>query len=280
MPGQIFFLIVAAISVISALGVIFNRNVVHSALFLLMNFGTLAVFYFMLNAQFLGVAQILVYAGAIVVLFLFVVMLLGSDLGEGVDTWLNGRNLLLIALGLVLLTVVGTAVFENTIFGATSDATPELVQEFGQTEVIAASLFTDYLLSFQLVAVLLSVGVIGVVWLAQHQQRQRFRRIIAVLDSTWAEESQRPSVDMLRVNWLRRRALFDFDQIEIIQATDQQVEELVTMVGNDTDSWRRSRYRQMRCFIDPDCKLTENTVRILRDTFGEVKNLVQKEVVA
>ena len=69
MPGQIFFLIVAAISVISALGVIFNRNVVHSALFLLMNFGTLAVFYFMLNAQFLGVAQILVYAGAIVVLF-------------------------------------------------------------------------------------------------------------------------------------------------------------------------------------------------------------------
>ena len=80
-------------------------------------------------------------------------MLLGSDLGEGVDTWLSGRNLLLIALGLVLLTVVGTAVFENTIFGARSDASPELVQEFGQTEVIAASLFTDYLLSFQLVAV-------------------------------------------------------------------------------------------------------------------------------
>ncbi|MCB0191223.1 MAG: NADH-quinone oxidoreductase subunit J [Anaerolineae bacterium] len=125
MPGQILFFIVAAISVIAALGVIFNRNVVHSALFLLLNFGTLAVFYFMLNAQFLGVAQILVYAGAIVVLFLFVVMLLGADLGEPVDSWLNGRNLLLIALGLVLLTVVGTAVFENTIFGATSETTPD-----------------------------------------------------------------------------------------------------------------------------------------------------------
>lgn len=280
MPGQIFFLIVAAISVISALGVIFNRNVVHSALFLLLNFGTLAVFYFMLNAQFLGVAQILVYAGAIVVLFLFVVMLLGADLGESVDTWLNGRNLLLIALGLVLLTVVGTAVFDNTVFGAPDETTVEVVDEFGQTQVIAASLFTDYLLPFQLVAVLLSVGVVGVVWLAQHQQRQRFRRIIAVLDSTWAEETQRPNPDLLRVNWLRRKALFDFDQVEIIQATDHQVEELVTMVESDTDSWRRSRYRQMRCLVDPDCKLSEETVRMLRHTFGEVKNLVHKGVVA
>lgn len=280
MPGQIFFLIVAAISVISALGVIFNRSVVHSALFLLLNFGTLAVFYFMLNAQFLGVAQILVYAGAIVVLFLFVEMLIGFELGEKVDTWLNGRNLLLIALGLVLLTVVGTAVFENTVFGAIDNTTVEVVDEFGQTQVIAASLFTEYLLPFQLVAVLLSVGVVGVVWLAQHQQRQRFRRIIAVLDSTWAEETQRPGPDLLRVNWLRRKTLFDFDQVEIIQATDHQVEELVTMVEHDTDSWRRSRYRQMRCLVDPDCKLSENTVQMLRHTFGEVKNLVNKGVVA
>ncbi|HRV96326.1 MAG TPA: NADH-quinone oxidoreductase subunit J [Anaerolineae bacterium] len=280
MPGQIFFLIVAAISVISALGVIFNRSVVHSALFLLVNFGTLAVFYFMLNAQFLGVAQILVYAGAIVVLFLFVEMLIGSDLGEKVDTWLNGRNLLLIALGLVLLTVVGTAVFENTIFGAAGNTTVEVVDEFGQTQVIAASLFTDFVLPFQLVAVLLSVGVVGVVWLAQHQQRQRFRRIIAVLDSTWAEETQRPGPDLLRVNWLRRKTLFDFDQVEIIQATDPQVAELVAMVEHDTDSWRRSRYRQMRCLVDPDCKLSEDTVQMLRHTFGEVKNLVNKGVVA
>lgn len=273
MPEQLFFLILAAVSIISALGVIFNKNVVHSALSLLVNFGTLAVFYFMLNAQFLGVAQILVYAGAIVVLFLFVVMLLGADLGEPVESWLNTRNLFLIALGLILLTVVGTAVFENVIFGAQSDVTPEVVAEFGQTQVIAASLFTDYILSFHLVAVLLSVGVVGVVWLAQHQMRQRVRKIVAVLDADWEKESEMVTSNLLRVNWLRRRTMFDFDRIEIVEATDEDVKRFAHQVSNDTDSWRRSRYRQMRVFIDPGCQLSEETVRMLRAMFGEVKNI-------
>ena len=170
------FFVLAAVSVLAALGVIFNKNVVHSALSLLVNFGALAVLYFMLNAQFLGIAQILVYAGAIVVLFLFVVMLIGADLGEPVDSWLNGRNIFLIVLGLALLTVIGTAVFENVTFlGAQGNFTSEVAQNFGQTQAIATVLFTQYVLSFQLIAVLLSVGIIGVVWLAQHQQRQKFR---------------------------------------------------------------------------------------------------------
>jgi NADH-quinone oxidoreductase subunit J len=168
---QILFLIVAAIAVIAAFGVIFNRNVVHSALSLLVNFCSLAVFYFMLNAQFLAVAQILVYAGAIVVLFLFVVMLLGAELGEKVSTWLTVQNAFLAALGIILLTVVGTAVFENYLQGGRGDFTPEAVQEFGQVQMIGARLFTDYVVAFQLVAVLLSVGIVGVVWLAQQYRK-------------------------------------------------------------------------------------------------------------
>lgn len=167
---QILFLIIGAISVIAAFGVIFNRNVVHSALSLLVNFCALAVLYFMLNAQFLAVAQILVYAGAIVVLFLFVVMLLGAELGEKVSSWLTLRNAFLAALGILLLTVIGTAVFENLIRGAQGTFTPEAVQEFGQVQMIGSVLFTDYVLAFQLVAVLLSVGIVGVVWLAQQQK--------------------------------------------------------------------------------------------------------------
>lgn len=170
MEPTLFFLL-AAVMVVSALGVIFNKNVVHSALSLLVNFGTLAVFYFMLNAQFLAVVQILVYAGAIIVLFLFVVMLLGADLGETVVTWINTRNAILVVLGLILLTVLGTAVFENAIYGAAGDFTPEAVEQFGQVELIGSVLFTDYVLAFQLVAVLLSVGVIGVVWLARSQKK-------------------------------------------------------------------------------------------------------------
>ena len=80
--GTTLFFILAAILVVSAFAVVFNRNVVHSALALLVNFCTLAIVYFILNAQFLAIVQILVYAGAIVVLFLFVVMLLGAELGE------------------------------------------------------------------------------------------------------------------------------------------------------------------------------------------------------
>ena len=170
---QLLFFVVAAISVVAAFGVIFNKNLVHSALSLLVNFGALAVLYVMLNAQFLGIVQVLVYAGAIVVLFLFVVMLLGAELGETVTTWLTLRNIILVVLSLILLTFVGTAVFENLIQGAKGDFTPEAVQQFGQVELVGSVLFTDYVLSFQLVGVLLSVGVIGVVWLAQHFQKSK-----------------------------------------------------------------------------------------------------------
>ncbi len=171
--GQALFFIIAAISVVAAFGVIFNRNVVHSALSLLVNFCALAVLYFMLNAQFLAVAQILVYAGAIVVLFVFVVMLLGAELGEKVSSWLTGQNAFLAALGVILLTVIGTAVFENYIQGAHGNFTSEAVQQYGQVQMIGSVLFTDYVVPFQLVAVLLSVGIVGVVWLAQHQKKNQ-----------------------------------------------------------------------------------------------------------
>ena len=170
--GQIFFLIIAAICVVAALGVIFNRNVVHSALALLVNFCGLAVLYFMLNAQFLAVAQILVYAGAIVVLFLFVVMLLGAELGEKITSWLTWQNGVFAVLGLVLLTIVGTAVFENYIYGARGNFTSEAAQQYGQVQLVGSVLFTDYVLAFQLIAVLLSVGIIGVIWLAQQQKKR------------------------------------------------------------------------------------------------------------
>lgn len=265
------FLILAAIAIVSAFGVIFNKNVVHSALSLLVNFCTIAVLYFTLNAQFLGIAQILVYAGAIVVLFLFVVMLLGAEVGEPISSWINGRNIFLVALGLILLTIVGTAVFENSVNGAQGDLTQESVAQYGQTQVIAASLFTDYLLPFQLVAVLLSVGVVGVVWLAQHQRRQSFSQVVAVLDSDWPQETHRENHKLLRINWLRRQALFDFDRVEIVRATDEQVQQFIANIRNDADEWRAIQYPQMVCRVSPACNLSENTVRLLRDTFAEVK---------
>src|SRR6266498_4591977 len=75
----VLFLILSLIAIVTALGMLFSRNAIYSALFLVLNFGTVAVFYLLLGAPFIAMAQVTVYAGAIMVLFLFVIMLLGAD---------------------------------------------------------------------------------------------------------------------------------------------------------------------------------------------------------
>jgi NADH-quinone oxidoreductase subunit J len=163
---QGLFFTFATLSVLAAFGVIFQKNAMYSALFLLVNFASLAFLYLMLNAQFIAVAQVIIYAGAIVVLFLFVLMLLGAEFGErtsGSRRWLY----MAVVLGLVLLTLVGTVVFEETIKGTPGSDTPEAVARIGNVQALGMALFTRYLLPFELASVLLLIGMIGVVVLAK-----------------------------------------------------------------------------------------------------------------
>jgi hypothetical protein len=95
-------------------------------------------------------------------------------------------------------------------------------------------------------------------------------RIIAVLDAGWAG-TQRQRRDILYVNWLQRHSLFDFGAVEIIDATDQEVERFAVQVGNDTDPLRRRRYPRMTCLIRSDCHLSENSLKILRRIFGRIE---------
>jgi hypothetical protein len=95
------------------------------------------------------------------------------------------------------------------------------------------------------------------------------RGIIAILDRSRTEALIHQD-GVVRVNWLARRELFDFDQVELIQATDEEIERFAVQVGNDTDPFRKSRYEKMRCLIGPACQLSENTRRILRRMFGKV----------
>jgi NADH-quinone oxidoreductase subunit J len=164
---QGLFLVLSAMAVVAALGVIFNRNAVHSALSLLVNFSALAALYLLLNAQFIAIVQVTVYAGAIVVLFLFVVMLLGAGGQVRLENWFNWRTVLVVGAALVLLTLTGTVVFEGAISGAAGTATPDKVAQVGQTQALGAALFTDYLLPFELASVLLLVGMVGAVVLGQ-----------------------------------------------------------------------------------------------------------------
>jgi hypothetical protein len=106
-----------------------------------------------------------------------------------------------------------------------------------------------------------------------HQSRQFYtipRGIVAVLDRSWGHHIFYDD-GLLKVNWLTRRTVFDFDRVELIRATDEDVERFAVQVGNDTDSVRLARYGRLTCSLGPACRLSENTLRILRRMFGCVE---------
>lgn len=103
-------------------------------------------------------------------------------------------------------------------------------------------------------------------------QSRRFLEgwLIALLDN---ELNRKPAIeqDQLKVNWSERGSLFDFDEVVIIHATDEEAERFAIQVGNDTDPFRKSRYPTMRCKIAPTCELSENTLKILGRMFGKLE---------
>jgi hypothetical protein len=102
--------------------------------------------------------------------------------------------------------------------------------------------------------------------------------IVAVLDHSWTKKYEL-EVDVLRVNWLEYRTMFDFDCVEIVQATDEEAERFAVQAGNDTDWLRQPLYPQMRCLLGPECRPSENTLRILKRTFGYIGSLDDGETV-
>ncbi|MCB0208183.1 MAG: hypothetical protein KDJ52_02565 [Anaerolineae bacterium] len=106
-----------------------------------------------------------------------------------------------------------------------------------------------------------------------HQSRNflNAKQVVAVLDHKAGSKKLKQKGQTLRVNGLARSALFDFNALAIVAATDEEVERWAIQVGNDTDPVRQGRYKQLTCTIAPDCALSENTLRILRRTFGPVQ---------
>ncbi len=160
----LFFLILAAAAIAGALGVVLSKKPVYSALSLLVNFAVVAVLFISLQAQFVAVVQIIVYAGAIVVLFLFVIMLIGGDL-PGVAIRPRGRAVAAVVAalaGVLALAGLGYAVIAGSP-AAMSGAVPGN----GSVQAIGEALFTTYLLPFELASMLLLVAMVGAVALAR-----------------------------------------------------------------------------------------------------------------
>ncbi len=154
----IIFALAALGAVAGGVGVIASRFPVRSALALLLVLGSLAVLYLLLAAQFIAVLQVIVYAGAIVVLFLFVVMLLHGRSGETTPSrlrWLTPAGVVLAATLLAVLLA--------TVWFAGGGRVAPVGSEFGTAEAVGRTLFTAFLLPFEVASVILLVGIIAAV---------------------------------------------------------------------------------------------------------------------
>lgn len=169
----VLFLVLAVIAVGSALGMLVSRNAVYSVLFLIVNFATVAVFYLLLEAPFIAIAQITVYAGAILVLFLFVIMLLGAEQLRNPHT-MPWQRPMAVVFGLVLLAETGYIIWTQQ--GSLPAGSP-LPKGFGSPQAIGNLLFNQYLLPFEITSILLLAAMVGAIVLTRTEKvRPRDKR--------------------------------------------------------------------------------------------------------
>jgi len=161
----LFFLIVSLIAVVSAIMVITCKNPINSALSLIMTFFCLATYYVMLDAPFLAAVQVMVYAGAIMVLIVFTIMLLNIRVNASKSTAHN------IILGCIIgfFTLLNTAfiLFKSRAAMPNGPLTGEIIRQQGHTELIGKEMFTTFLLPFEITSILLLVAIVGAVILAK-----------------------------------------------------------------------------------------------------------------
>lgn len=168
--GETFaFWVLATLSVVGALGMVLSRKAVHSALFLALTMVSLAFLYVAQSAPFLGVVQVVVYTGAVMMLFLFVLMLVGVDSSDSLVETIRGQRVAAIVLGIgfggVLLGALGHAVTDQVVglSTVTTDAG-------GNVQAIAQYIFGRYVFTFELTSALLITAALGAMVLA-HRER-------------------------------------------------------------------------------------------------------------
>ena len=165
MPLSLLFYFAALIAVGSAILVVLNRNAVYSAIFLVLCFFSLAMIYLLLEAYFLAVLEIFIYAGAIMVLFLFVVMLLNLGREKALPHFMKFQRAL--SLMLVILFFFGVSLI--MVNGSGELHQPTIKFSSGSVYALGEALFTKFLLPFEVASLLLLVALIGTVYLAKRK---------------------------------------------------------------------------------------------------------------
>lgn len=173
----VMFWVLGVLALIGALGVVLAVNAVYSAMYLAMTMLILATFYMAQDAMFLGVVQVVVYTGAVMMLFLFVLMLIGVDSAESLQETLRGQRIAAVVVGvgfgLLLVGAIGN-VSTRGFSGSTAPGTgPASLTPDGYIEGLAALIFSRYLWAFELTSALLITAAVGAMVLAH---RERFAR--------------------------------------------------------------------------------------------------------
>jgi len=165
------FLVLSLVAIASALGMLFSRNTIYSALFLVLNFITVAVFYLMLGAPFIAMSQITVYAGAIMVLFLFVIMLLGAEnLTSSPTQAMPWQKPLAFILALTLTVESVYLIFARAKLDTIITAPDAATNSMENLREMAMTLFDKFLLPFEITSILLLVAMVGAIVLAKKEK--------------------------------------------------------------------------------------------------------------
>ncbi|MGH3950176.1 MAG: NADH-quinone oxidoreductase subunit J [Pseudonocardiaceae bacterium] len=202
-PGQeavstgeaVAFWVLGPVALAGALGMVFMRNAVHSALWLVMTMLSLGLLYMVQNAPFLGFTQIIVYTGAVMMLFLFVLMMAGRDSSESVVEVLRGQRLLALVFGVGFAGLIAGAMARSLTHVVPAPPLDAAEATGGGAGGLGRLIFTDYLFAFELTAALLIVAALAGIVLAARDRRdegaKRSQRDL--VEARFRGEYERPS---------------------------------------------------------------------------------------
>ena len=191
MLTTILFYVYAAILIGAALGVVLSRNPVHAALFLVLAFFTSAALWLLLEAEFLGIVLVLVYVGAVMVLFLFVIMMLDINIAE-LRSGLTRYAPLGALVAALMIAEIAYVVWVRHLGFDLAGGAPPLPPAYSNTKSLGSILYTDYALQFQLAAVVLLIAIVAAITLTM-------RRRVGYKQQNIARQVATRKADRLRV---------------------------------------------------------------------------------
>jgi len=166
----IVFIVAGLVSIVASLLMVTRRNPVHSALWLIVAFFSIAIIYISLNAQFIAVAQVIVYAGAIMMLILFVIMLIHLESEQELTGKITGAKIIASFITVILFLEIVAAVLSFRVTGKRGPFTTEILDGFGNVRSVGMVLYGRYMFPFEIASILLLIGIVGAVILSKRRK--------------------------------------------------------------------------------------------------------------